>query len=183
VLLLLLLVLAPAGEMIGALSISEPGSGSDAVSMKTRAEKKGGVWVLNGTKMWCTNGPKVGAVHGWLGVSQARLRQFGCSWIANDVVSCLLAGIGIAGMEKQIGKKLGWRLPGWVCMLFVVRKGAGDLPGYDTHVGDTSLCSTQQLARHHARGQQQALSAPHSTHVQLHTHDGAMHQLTSLDGA
>jgi isovaleryl-CoA dehydrogenase len=61
-LLLLLLLLVAAGEMIGALSISEPGSGSDAVSMKTRAEKKGGVWVLNGTKMWCTNGPKVRTV-------------------------------------------------------------------------------------------------------------------------
>lgn len=49
-----------AGEAIGALSISEPNAGSDAVSMRTRAEKKGDRYVLNGTKMWCTNGPKVG---------------------------------------------------------------------------------------------------------------------------
>jgi hypothetical protein len=48
-----------AGEHIGALSISEPGAGSDAVSMRTRAERKGDRYILNGTKMWCTNGPKV----------------------------------------------------------------------------------------------------------------------------
>src|SRR5660397_219554 len=45
------------GEQVGALAMSEPGSGSDVVSMRTKAEKKGDVWVLNGTKMWITNGP------------------------------------------------------------------------------------------------------------------------------
>lgn len=50
------------GEHIGALSISEPGAGSDAVSMRTRADKKGGRYILNGTKMWCTNGPKASTV-------------------------------------------------------------------------------------------------------------------------
>ena len=47
------------GEHIGALSISEPNAGSDAVSMRTRAERRGDHFVLNGNKMWCTNGPKV----------------------------------------------------------------------------------------------------------------------------
>ncbi len=46
-----------AGRKIGALAMSEPGAGSDVVSMKLRAEKKGDVYVLNGTKMWITNGP------------------------------------------------------------------------------------------------------------------------------
>jgi isovaleryl-CoA dehydrogenase len=46
------------GEHVGALAMSEPGSGSDVVSMKTRAEKKGDRYVLNGTKMWITNGPQ-----------------------------------------------------------------------------------------------------------------------------
>lgn len=50
------------GEAIGALSISEPNAGSDAVSMRTRAEKKGDRYILNGTKMWCTNGPKASTV-------------------------------------------------------------------------------------------------------------------------
>src|SRR5471030_1998987 len=45
------------GEHVGALAMSEPGAGSDVVSMRTRAEKKGGRYVLNGSKMWITNGP------------------------------------------------------------------------------------------------------------------------------
>jgi len=45
------------GTHVGALAMSEPGSGSDVVSMRTRAEKKGDRWVLNGGKMWITNGP------------------------------------------------------------------------------------------------------------------------------
>src|SRR6266851_1335359 len=46
-----------AGEWVGALAMSEPGSGSDVVSMKTRAEYRKGKFVLNGSKMWITNGP------------------------------------------------------------------------------------------------------------------------------
>jgi len=45
------------GENVGALAMSEPGAGSDVVSMKTRAEKKGDRYVINGNKMWITNGP------------------------------------------------------------------------------------------------------------------------------
>jgi isovaleryl-CoA dehydrogenase len=44
------------GEHVGALAMSEPGAGSDVVSMKLRAEKKGDRYVLNGSKMWITNG-------------------------------------------------------------------------------------------------------------------------------
>ncbi|HBF90902.1 MAG TPA: acyl-CoA dehydrogenase [Hyphomonas atlantica] len=45
------------GEHLGALAMSESGAGSDVVSMKLRAEKKGDRYVLNGTKMWITNAP------------------------------------------------------------------------------------------------------------------------------
>ncbi|HEY7689857.1 MAG TPA: acyl-CoA dehydrogenase family protein, partial [Dongiaceae bacterium] len=45
------------GEHVGALAMSEPGAGSDVVGMKTRAEKKGDRYILNGNKMWITNGP------------------------------------------------------------------------------------------------------------------------------
>ena len=45
------------GEHVGALAMSEPGAGSDVLSMKLRAEDKGGYYVLNGSKMWITNGP------------------------------------------------------------------------------------------------------------------------------
>jgi isovaleryl-CoA dehydrogenase len=45
------------GEQVGALAMSEPGSGSDVVSMKLRADKRNDRYVLNGNKMWITNGP------------------------------------------------------------------------------------------------------------------------------
>jgi isovaleryl-CoA dehydrogenase len=45
------------GEHIGALAMSEPGAGSDVMSMKLKAEDKGGYYLLNGSKMWITNGP------------------------------------------------------------------------------------------------------------------------------
>lgn len=45
------------GDHVGALAMSESGAGSDVVSMKLRAEKKGDRYILNGTKMWITNGP------------------------------------------------------------------------------------------------------------------------------
>ncbi len=45
------------GEHVGALAMSEPGAGSDVISMKLKAEDKGGYHLLNGTKMWITNGP------------------------------------------------------------------------------------------------------------------------------
>src|SRR5687767_91907 len=46
------------GAHVGALAMSEPGAGSDVVSMKTRAQRKGDRFVLNGSKMWITNGPQ-----------------------------------------------------------------------------------------------------------------------------
>jgi isovaleryl-CoA dehydrogenase len=45
------------GEHVGALAMSEPGSGSDVISMRLKAERMGDCYVLNGTKMWITNGP------------------------------------------------------------------------------------------------------------------------------
>src|SRR5512145_1241047 len=45
------------GEHVGALAMSEAGAGSDVVSMRLKAERRGDHWILNGTKMWITNGP------------------------------------------------------------------------------------------------------------------------------
>ncbi|MCY3981515.1 MAG: isovaleryl-CoA dehydrogenase, partial [Alphaproteobacteria bacterium] len=45
------------GEHVGALSMSEPGAGSDVVAMTCQADRRGSRYVLNGAKMWCTNGP------------------------------------------------------------------------------------------------------------------------------
>jgi isovaleryl-CoA dehydrogenase len=50
------------GEHVGALAMSEPGAGSDVVSMRTRAEKRGDRFVLNGSKFWITNGPEADAL-------------------------------------------------------------------------------------------------------------------------
>lgn len=50
------------GEHIGALAMSEPGAGSDVVNMSMRAEKRGDRYVLNGDKMWVTNGPNADVV-------------------------------------------------------------------------------------------------------------------------
>jgi isovaleryl-CoA dehydrogenase len=50
------------GEYIGALAMSEPGAGSDVMSMQTRAERRDGSFVLNGRKMWITNGPDADVV-------------------------------------------------------------------------------------------------------------------------
>jgi len=46
------------GENVGALAMSEPGAGSDVTSMRTQAEKRGDRYILNGSKMWITNGPE-----------------------------------------------------------------------------------------------------------------------------
>lgn len=51
-----------AGEHVGALAMSEPGAGSDVVGMRLRAERRGDRYVLNGNKMWITNGPEADVV-------------------------------------------------------------------------------------------------------------------------
>lgn len=50
------------GEHIGALAMSEPNSGSDVTSMKLKAVKKGDRYILNGSKMWITNGPSADTI-------------------------------------------------------------------------------------------------------------------------
>jgi isovaleryl-CoA dehydrogenase len=50
------------GEHVGALAMSEPNAGSDVVSMQTRAERRGDAFILNGSKMWITNGPDADVV-------------------------------------------------------------------------------------------------------------------------
>ena len=50
------------GDWVGSLAMSEPNSGSDVVSMQMKAEKKGDKYVLNGSKMWITNGPSADVI-------------------------------------------------------------------------------------------------------------------------
>jgi len=67
------------GEFIGALAMSEPGSGSDVVSMKLRAEKKGDYYVLNGSKFWITNGPDADVLMVYAKTSASAKPQHGIS--------------------------------------------------------------------------------------------------------
>jgi len=50
------------GEHVGALAMSEPGAGSDVMGMTLKAQAKGGCYLLNGSKMWITNGPDAGTL-------------------------------------------------------------------------------------------------------------------------
>ncbi|XP_026490140.2 isovaleryl-CoA dehydrogenase, mitochondrial [Vanessa tameamea] len=67
------------GEHIGALAMSEPGAGSDVVSMKLRAEKKGDYYVLNGNKFWITNGPDADVLVVYAKTSQSNKPQHSIS--------------------------------------------------------------------------------------------------------
>jgi isovaleryl-CoA dehydrogenase len=60
------------GEHVGALAMSEPGSGSDVVSLRTRADLRGDHYVLNGSKMWITNGPEADVLVVYATVDPAR---------------------------------------------------------------------------------------------------------------
>lgn len=64
------------GEHIGALAMSEPNSGSDVMSMKLRAEKKGNKYVLNGNKMWITNGPDADVLVVYAKTSDTKVTAF-----------------------------------------------------------------------------------------------------------
>ena len=75
------------GERRGCFSLSEPDSGSDAAALRCRAARDGGEWVVNGTKMWVTNGERAGLV--------ALLARTG-----DDEISCFL-------VDKEPGKRSG----------------------------------------------------------------------------
>src|SRR5687768_1294953 len=53
------------GELIGAFGLTEPDAGSDPAAMRTRARRDGDDWILNGTKMWITNGSRAGVTVVW----------------------------------------------------------------------------------------------------------------------
>jgi glutaryl-CoA dehydrogenase len=85
-----------AGEAIGCFGLTEPDSGSDPGSMRTRARRDGDDWVLNGTKMWITNG-------GWADVAVVWART-------DDGVRGFLVPRGTPGFStRDVGKKLSLR--------------------------------------------------------------------------
>jgi isovaleryl-CoA dehydrogenase len=89
------------GEHVGALAMSEPGAGSDVVSMKLRAEDKGGYYVLNGTKMWITNGPDADT----LVVYGKTEPELGASGITAFLIEKGMKGFSVAQKLDKLGMR------------------------------------------------------------------------------
>ncbi len=89
------------GEHIGALAMSEPGAGSDVVSMKLRAELKGDHYLLNGTKMWITNGPDADTLVVYAKTEPERKAQ----GITAFIIEKGMAGFSIAQKLDKLGMR------------------------------------------------------------------------------
>ena len=89
------------GEHVGALAMSEPGAGSDVISMKLKAVEKGGVYVLNGTKMWITNGPDADTM-----VVYAKTEpELGARGVTAFIVEKGMKGFGTAQKLDKLGMR------------------------------------------------------------------------------
>lgn len=89
------------GEFIGALAMSEPGAGSDVTSMSLRAEEADGGYVLNGTKMWITNGPDADVM-----VVYAKTNpELGAKGITAFIVEKGMEGFGTAQKLDKLGMR------------------------------------------------------------------------------
>ncbi len=115
------------GEHVGSLAMSESGAGSDVVSMKLRAEKKGDRYVLNGTKMWITNSPDAQVIvvyaktdpsgraarHHHLHRRDRPQRIQGCPEARQDGHARLLdRRVGLRGLRDPRGERAGLRRQG-----------------------------------------------------------------------
>jgi isovaleryl-CoA dehydrogenase len=89
------------GEHVGALAMSESGSGSDVVSMRLRADKRGSGYVLNGTKMWITNGPDADV----LVVYAKTAPDLGSSGISSFIVERGYAGFASSPKLDKLGMR------------------------------------------------------------------------------
>lgn len=87
------------GEHIGALAMSEPGAGSDVMSMKLKAEKRGDRYVLNGSKMWITNGPDADVL-----VVYARTGE-GSKGVTAFLIEKDFAGFSVAQKLDKLGMR------------------------------------------------------------------------------
>jgi alkylation response protein AidB-like acyl-CoA dehydrogenase len=88
-----------AGEITTALSISEPGAGSDAASMTTTAVRKGDRYVLNGTKMWVTNGSHASVLTLFATVDRGR----GHKGVTAFLVEPSFRGFALGKLERKMG--------------------------------------------------------------------------------
>ena len=89
------------GEHVGALAMSEPGAGSDVLSMKLRADDKGGYFVLNGSKMWITNGPDADVL-----VVYAKTEpQLGARGVSAFLIEKGMLGFSVAQKLDKLGMR------------------------------------------------------------------------------
>ena len=89
------------GEFIGSLAMSETGAGSDVVSMKLKAEEKDGSYILNGSKMWITNGPDADVM-----VVYAKTNpELGAKGMTAFIVEKGMAGFGTAQKLDKLGMR------------------------------------------------------------------------------
>ena len=89
------------GEHVGALAMSEPGSGSDVVSMRLRAERRGDRYVMNGNKMWITNGPTADVLVVYATVDSA----LGTRGVTAFVVERAMPGFSTAQKLDKLGMR------------------------------------------------------------------------------
>ena len=87
------------GEILAAYSLSEPGSGSDAASLQTLAVRKGDRYILNGTKLWCSNGDHAGVITLFATVDRAK----GAKGVTAFLVEPTFPGFAIGKKEKKMG--------------------------------------------------------------------------------
>ncbi len=91
------------GEWVGALAMSEPGSGSDVVgSMACRAERRGDHWIANGSKMWITNGPNADVLLVYMRTSG---REAGSRCMTAFIVEKGMPGFSIAQKLDKLGMR------------------------------------------------------------------------------
>ena len=90
------------GELLGAFALSEPDSGSDAVSLRTQAVRDGDHWVLNGTKAWVTNGNTADVILAMARTDGADARR-GSKGISTFVVTPDMPGFKVGKKEEKMG--------------------------------------------------------------------------------
>lgn len=91
-----------AGELIGSFALTEPGSGSDAASLTTRAERQGDVYVLNGTKRFITNAPQAGI---FTVMARTSSEIKGAGGISAFIVEAGTPGVSLGKIDQKMGQK------------------------------------------------------------------------------
>jgi acyl-CoA dehydrogenase len=89
---------AARGEVLGAFSMTEPGAGSDALNLKTKAVKSGSEYILNGTKVWVTTGSEADAL-----IVLSRMGEPGSQKLSAFVVEKSFPGFRVAKIEEKMG--------------------------------------------------------------------------------